>query len=165
MTAPLFQIVLVSPEIPQNTGTIGRLAVETGCALHLVEPLGFSLEDKYLRRAGLDYWPRLAPRIWRDWDSFLEGNPAAVLHFFSTHAETSFYDAEYRIGDCLVFGRESSGLPPEFYIRYRERLRLLPMPGTFKRSINLACAVSAALYEAMRQTRRSWETITEEVLR
>ena len=165
MIFPLFHLVLVAPEIPQNTGTIGRLAVETGCSLHLVEPLGFSLEDKYLKRAGLDYWPRLSPLIWPDWESFLEKNPGAVLHFFSTHAETSFYDVEYRLGDCLVFGRESAGLPVEFYTRYRERLRLLPMPGKFKRSINLACSVSAALYEAMRQTRGEWENATREVLR
>ena len=166
MNFPLFHLVLVAPEIPQNTGTIGRLAVETGCSLHLVEPLGFSLEDKYLKRAGLDYWPRLAPSIWPDWESFLEGNPGAVLHFFSTHAERCFYDVEYRIGDYLVFGRESAGLPKEFYTRYRDCLRLLPMPGTFKRSINLACSVSAALYEAMRQTRGEWENATtKEVLR
>ena len=165
MNFPLFHLVLVAPEIPQNTGTIGRLAVETGCSLHLVEPLGFSREDKYLKRAGLDYWPRLSPAIWPDWESFLEGNPGAVLHFFSTHAETSFYDVEYRLGDYLVFGRESAGLPVEFYTRYRERLRLLPMPGKFKRSINLACSVSAALYEAMRQTRGEWENATREVLR
>ena len=165
MTVPLFHLVLVAPEIPQNTGTIGRLAVETGCSLHLVEPLGFSLEDKYLKRAGLDYWPRLSPSIWPDWEHFMAANPGAVLHFFSTHAETSFYDAEYRIGDHLVFGRESSGLPAEFYTRYRDRLRLLPMPGSFKRSINLACSVSAALYEAMRQTRSVWESREKEVCR
>ena len=162
MFSPLFQLVLVAPEIPQNTGTIGWLAVESGCSLHLVEPLGFSLEDKYLKRAGLDYWPRLSPAIWHDWDAFLAGNPGAVLHFFSTHAETSFYDVEYRVGDYLVFGRESAGLPESFYTRYRDRLRLLPMPGCFKRSINLACSVSAALYEAMRQTRVSWETVSRE---
>jgi tRNA (cytidine/uridine-2'-O-)-methyltransferase len=153
----LFNIVLHNPEIPQNTGTIGRIAVETNCSLHLIEPLGFSLEDKYLKRAGLDYWPRLSPEIWHSWEDFLNSNPNAVMHFFSTHADTLYYDVEYNIGDYLVFGRESAGLPPEFYEKYRDRLRLIPMPGSFKRSINLACSVSAALYEAMRQTRSQWQ--------
>ncbi len=148
-----FNIVLVAPEIPQNTGTIGRLAVSTDARLHLIEPLGFSLEDKFLKRAGLDYWQFLDLAVYPDWETFLARNPGGKLWFFSTHGEKSFWDIEYAADDYLVFGRESAGLPPEFYTRYRENLALIPMPGEHHRSLNLANAVSIVLYEAMRQTR------------
>ncbi|MCQ2377868.1 MAG: tRNA (cytidine(34)-2'-O)-methyltransferase [Victivallaceae bacterium] len=151
-----FHLVLVAPEIPQNTGTIGRMAVSVGCTLHLIEPLGFSLEDKYVRRAGMDYWRHLDLRVYPDWETFLEKNSPERLFFFSTHGEKELWDAEYRIGDYLVFGRESSGLPEAFYRKYRDRLVRIPMPGTFSRSLNLANAASIALYEAMRQTRGNW---------
>ena len=147
-----FNLVLVAPEIPQNTGTIGRLAVSTGSVLHLIDPLGFSLEDKYLRRAGLDYWHHLDLRRWRNWEEFAASVPGARMRFFSTHGERSFFDDRYAPGDYLVFGRESSGLPPDFYTRYRDELRLIPMPGKHHRSLNLANAVSIVLYEALRQT-------------
>ena len=152
-----FNIVLVAPEIPQNTGTIGRLAVSTDSILHLIDPLGFSLDEKHLRRAGMDYWQHLDLHRYTDWENFLELNPDATLHFFSTHGNTSYYDVEYSPGDYLVFGRESAGLPPELYERYADRLRIIPMPGEFNRSLNLANSVSIALYEAMRQTRSHWE--------
>ena len=148
-----FNIVLVAPEIPQNTGTIGRLAVATDAVLHLVDPLGFSLEDKYLKRAGLDYWQFLELRRHRNWEEFLEAaGEGARLLFFSTHGERSYFDERYLPGDYLVFGRESAGLPPEFYTRYRESLRVIPMPGEHSRSLNLANAVSIVLYEALRQS-------------
>ena len=148
-----FHIVLVAPEIPQNTGTIGRLAVSTDAVLHLVDPLGFSLEDKYLKRAGLDYWHFLDLRRHRDWEEFLGAKEEdARMLFFSTHGERSYFDETYVPGDYLVFGRESAGLPPEFYDRYRDSLRLIPMPGAHSRSLNLANAVSIVLYEALRQT-------------
>ena len=148
-----FNIVLVAPEIPQNTGTIGRLAVSTDSVLHLIDPLGFSLEDKYLKRAGLDYWQFLDLHRWKDWDEFTASlEPGARLRFFSTHGTRSFFDEKYLPGDYLVFGRESAGLPEEFYDRYRDDLRVIPMPGTHSRSLNLANAVSIVLYEALRQT-------------
>ena len=148
-----FHIVLVAPEIPQNTGTIGRLAVSTDAVLHLVDPLGFSLEDKYLKRAGLDYWRFLDLRRHPDWEDFLGTlEKDARLFFFSTHGEKSYFDETYRPGDYLVFGKESAGLPREFYKRYRELLRVIPMPGEHSRSLNLANAVSIVLYEALRQT-------------
>ena len=156
-----FNITLFAPEIPQNTGTIGRLAVSAGSRLHLIEPLGFSLEDKYVRRSGMDYWKYLDYTVYPDWEKFLECNPEAVLHFFSTHGGINYWDAEYKPGDFLVFGRESAGLPPEFYERYRDRLRLIPMPGDFYRSLNLANSVSIALYEALRQNRSSLPEIGE----
>ena len=148
-----FHLVLVAPEIPQNTGTIGRLAVSTDAVLHLIDPLGFSLEDKYLKRAGLDYWQYLELHRYSCWEEFTAAaGGAARLLFFSTHGEKSCFDESYRPGDYLVFGRESSGLPPEFYDRYRDDLRVIPMPGAHSRSLNLANAVSIVLYEALRQT-------------
>ena len=148
-----FNIVLFQPEIPQNTGTIGRLAVSTNCRLHLIEPLGFSLEDKYLKRAGLDYWQHLNPVIHPNWENFLRSETPERMFFISTHGEKNFFDAEFKIGDYLVFGRESAGLPPEFYDNYRKDMWQIPMPGDFSRSLNLANAVSITLYEAMRQNR------------
>ena len=148
-----FNIVLFQPEIPQNTGTIGRLAVSTNCKLHLIEPLGFSLEDKYLKRAGLDYWQYLNPAIHKDWEAFLAAENPGRMFFISTHGKKSFFDAEYQIGDYLIFGRESAGLPEEFYNRYMDDMWQIPMPGEFSRSLNLANAVSITLYEAMRQNR------------
>ena len=148
-----FNIVLFQPEIPQNTGTIGRLAVSTNCRLHLIEPLGFSLEDKYLKRAGLDYWQHLNPSIHADWESFLAAEKPQRMFFISTHGEKNFFDAGYELGDYLIFGRESAGLPKEFYEKYMDDMWQIPMPGEFSRSLNLANAVSITLYEAMRQNR------------
>lgn len=148
-----FNIVLFQPEIPQNTGTIGRLAISANCRLHLIEPLGFSLEDKYLKRAGLDYWQHLSPVIHPDWDSFIRTEKPERMFFISTHGEKSYFDASFQIGDYLVFGRESAGLPGEFYDMYKDDMWLIPMPGKFSRSLNLANAVSITLYEAMRQNR------------
>ena len=153
-----FNIVLVAPEIPQNTGSIGRLAVSTDSVLHLIDPLGFSLDEKHLRRAGMDYWKKLHLCRYPDWDKFLELNPGAVLHLFSTRGRTSYFDVKYTPGDFLVFGRESAGLPPELYVKYADRLRLIPMPGEFYRSLNLANSVSIALYEALRQNRHHWDS-------
>ena len=147
-----FNIVLVAPEIPQNTGTIGRLAVATDVSLHLIDPLGFSLEDKYLKRAGMDYWCHLDLHRYGNWEEFLEKNGQPQrLFFFSTHGTKRYWDTAYAEHDFLVFGRESAGLPLEFYTRYEEQLRLIPMPGRFNRSLNLANAVSIVLYEALRQ--------------
>lgn len=147
-----FQLVLVRPEIPQNTGAIGRLCVSTGTRLHLVKPLGFSLEDKFVRRAGMDYWPHLDLAVHENWEDFLAANPGARMWFFSTKGTRVFWDCEFRDGDCMVFGSESCGLPPELYERYRDRLCLIPMSGDFYRSLNLANCAAVALYEGLRQT-------------
>ncbi len=146
-----FNIVLSAPEIPQNTGTIGRLCVSTETRLHLVKPLGFSLDDKYLKRAGMDYWAHLDLAVYETWEEFLERNPGANLFFISTKGKRCYWDIPCRPGDYFVFGRESSGLPPEFYSRYAERLFQIPMTGKFHRSLNLANAASIVLYEALRQ--------------
>ena len=148
-----FNIVLFAPEIPQNTGTIGRLCVSTDTRLHLIKPLGFLIDDKHLRRAGMDYWCHLDLSLYENWEEFLERNPDAELFFLSTHGERCFWECAFPPGAWLVFGRESSGLPPEFYERYREKLFQIPMPGKFHRSLNLANAASIVLYEAMRRNR------------
>jgi len=150
----MFEIVLVHPEIPQNTGAIGRLCVSTGTRLHLIEPLGFSLEDKYVRRAGMDYWPHLDLHIHASWESFTLANPELRMWFFSTKGTRSYWDCTFQDGDALVFGAESCGLPQELYARYRERLCLIPMTGDFYRSLNLANSAAVGLFEAMRQVRK-----------
>lgn len=148
---PCFNIVLVAPEIPQNTGTIGRLCVCTDARLHLIKPLGFSLDEAHLRRAGLDYWPFLDWALYENWDEFLEKNHPDSLVFCSTKTERSLYSHKFERGQYLVFGNEGHGLPPPFYERYKEQLFTLPMPGEHSRSHNLANSVAIALYEALRQ--------------
>jgi tRNA (cytidine/uridine-2'-O-)-methyltransferase len=157
MSKNFFNLVLIRPEIPQNTGGIGRLCVSTECKLHLVKPLGFSLEDKFLKRAGMDYWPHLELDIYENFADFLDRNPGAAMHFFSTKGVRSLWDVEFKTGDYLVFGNESSGFPKEFYDLYRERLVTIPMNGRFHRSLNLANSSAIALYEAIRQNRHEWE--------
>ena len=147
-----FHIVLVAPEIPQNTGTIGRLCVCTGAHLHLIRPLGFSLDEAHVRRAGLDYWPHLELHVYDSWPEFLSQHRPVRLFFASTKGEPSFFSYRFQAGDCLVFGNETSGLPAEFYQRYHDSLYTIPMPGPHARSHNLANAVSIVLYEALRQT-------------
>ena len=147
-----FNIVLVAPEIPQNTGTIGRLCVCTDCRLHLVRPLGFQTDEASVRRAGLDYWHHLALQIHDDWEAFLAAARPGRLHFASTKGVRGLYDLRFAPDDFLVFGSESSGLPPAFYGRYAAELFTIPMPGRHARSHNLANAVSIVVYEALRQT-------------
>ena len=145
-------IVLVAPEIPQNTGSIGRLCVNLDCRLHLVKPLGFLIDQASVRRAGLDYWQFLDLRVHDSWDAFLASEAPQRMHFASTKATRLYYDVAYAPGDFLVFGCETSGLPPPFYERYRDALCTIPMPGTHARSLNLSNAVSIVAYEAYRQT-------------
>ncbi len=150
----MFHIVLVAPEIPPNTGNVIRLAANTGCQLHLVEPLGFSMDDKLLRRAGLDYHESAAVHRHASWDALclaLPGDPARRF-IFSTHgSRRSFADLAWRPGDWLVFGSESGGLPAALResIPAAQRLRLPMRPG--QRSLNLSNAVAVAVFEAWRQ--------------
>ena len=143
--------VLVRPEIPHNTGAIGRTCVALGCDLGLVRPLGFALSDEYVRRAGLDYWRHLSLAVYDNWDDFLARARPGRMHFLSTKGGRSLYETAFEPGDTLVFGSESAGLPEPFYERYRESLVRIPMPGPHARSLNLANAASIALYEAYRQ--------------
>lgn len=144
------KIVLVHPLIPQNTGSIGRLCAATGTKLVLVEPLGFSLEDRYLKRAGLDYWPWVPLEVVPHWRAALpEGAPAWL---FTTHATRSFYDVEFAADDLLVFGRETTGLPDDVVSAFPAERRLrIPMENPNVRSLNLAQCAAVAYYEARRQ--------------
>jgi tRNA (cytidine/uridine-2'-O-)-methyltransferase len=148
-------VVLVEPEIPPNTGNIARLTAAAGVPLHLVGPLGFKLDDKSVRRAGVDYWDLVDVRRHVDFAHFVHAfqaeSPKGKLHLFSTKAKTSYLDAKYAAGDALVFGKESVGLPPELLTRHEARVVGIPTLGAV-RSLNLANAASIALYEALRQT-------------
>ena len=144
-------VVLVRPEIPHNTGAIGRLCVGLDCRLHLIRPLGFHLDEYYLKRAGMDYWPHVRLAVHDTWEDFLASEKPPRMFFLSTHGTQSLYSCRFRAGDFLVFGNEGHGLPAPMYERYRDLLFRIPMPGEFSRSINLANAVSIALYEAYRQ--------------
>ena len=147
-----FHIVLNAPEIPQNTGTIGRLCVCTGAVLHLIDPLGFKIDDAHLRRAGLDYWPFLEWYRHADWNAFLQEAKPARLAFLTSKTTRSIFDYQAQPGDFLVFGNEQHGLPEEIHQRYADNLYTIPMPGPHARCHNLANAASIALYEVLRQT-------------
>ncbi len=147
----MFHIVLVEPEIPPNTGNIGRLCLATGSRLHLVEPLGFSIDDRQLRRAGLDYWRQVDVRVWPSLDACLAALPLGTRTFFlTTKSDRAYWDARFEAGDCLIFGRESRGLPEPLLAAHRDELLTIPiLPAT--RSLNLSTAVGIVLFEAMRQ--------------
>lgn len=149
----LFNIVLFAPEIPQNTGNIGRLCVSTQTRLHLIKPLGFDLTDKYIKRSGMDYWQYLDLTVYENWQEFIQHNPEAKLYFFTTKTTKSFWNSSYEPDAFLVFGNEGHGLPEEFYKTYSEQLYTIPMTGEFHRSFNLANSVAIALFEAIRQQR------------
>lgn len=150
-TAKAINIVLVAPQIPHNTGAIGRLCVGLDAALHLIRPLGFMLSGKEIRRAGLDYWPHVDVTVHEDWDTFIDKTRPEQLCFASTKATASLYECHFRTGCFLVFGSETEGLPASFYERYASDLWQIPMPGEHARSLNLANAAAIVMYEAYRQ--------------
>lgn len=147
---PLFHVVLHQPEIPNNTGNIGRTCVATACWLHLIHPLGFDLSEKARRRAGLDYWPRLDVREHQSWEAYRASGGAIRPWLLTTHAERSIFDANFQRGDHLVFGSETRGLPANILGSDRERCLTLPMVAG-ERSLNLATAVCAVVFEGIRQ--------------
>ncbi|MBN1968864.1 MAG: tRNA (cytidine(34)-2'-O)-methyltransferase [Candidatus Delongbacteria bacterium] len=143
-------IVLFEPEIPQNTGNIGRLCVGLEIKLHLIEPLGFKITEKAIRRTGLDYWSDLDYQTYSSWDDFLEKcNPEKVF-YASTKGQKEFYDLDFTEDSFIVFGKESAGLPAWFHEKYGLNGFKIPMPGKI-RSINLSNSVSVVAYEAFRQ--------------
>jgi len=144
-------IVLVEPEIAPNTGSIGRLCAATRTPLHLVEPLGFRIDDKHLRRAGLDYWPYVEVHRYPNWNTFAQLNASDRLFFLSARSERSYTACQYREDDFFVFGGESRGLPQELRESYADRFYGIPMASTHVRSLNLATAAAIVLYEALRQ--------------
>src|SRR5450432_173440 len=140
----MFNVVLVEPEIPPNTGNIGRLCLATGATLHLVKPLGFSIDDRTLKRAGLDYWAEVHLRLWDSLGELQDAqNPATRYFYLSTKSDRPYHSIEFRPGDFLVFGRETKGLPESLLKANPERLLTIPMHGT--RSLNLATAVAIVL--------------------
>jgi len=144
-------IVLVEPEIPQNTGNIARLCALTSTPLHLVGPLGFSLSEKHLKRAGMDYWEHVEYTTWKSWDEWISQYQDRRLFFFTTKTNQSFLQAQFQPDDFLIFGRESRGLSEAILRQFPENLVTIPMPGQSGRSLNLATSVGIGLYEAMRQ--------------
>lgn len=148
--APLFHIVLHEPEIPNNTGNIGRTCVATRCTLHLVHPLGFEISEKACRRAGLDYWPRLSLREHADWSAAERALEPSRTWYLTTKTRRSLFDVPLRRGDAFVFGKESAGLPVSLLAAHSDRTLCLPMVAG-ERSLNLATAVCAVVYEGLRQ--------------
>lgn len=147
----LFRIVLHEPEIPQNTGNIGRTCVGTNCELHIIGPMSFEINDSQLKRAGLDYWPYLKYfyyNSYEDWYKKVE-DPSRVF-YFTTKVKQTYYDPQYQKGDWLVFGKETKGLPPEIINENKSQAITIPQTGPV-RSLNLATAVAIAIYEGFRQ--------------
>ena len=146
----MLNIVLLEPEIPANTGNIGRTCVATDTRLHLIEPLGFRLDEKSLRRAGMDYWKDLDVTTYINYEEFLEKNPNAKIYMATTKAEKVYTDVDFE-GDCyIMFGKESAGIPEEILVKNKENCIRIPMVGDI-RSLNLGNSVAIVLYEALRQ--------------
>ena len=143
-------IVLLEPEIPANTGNIGRTCVATGTTLHLIEPLGFHLDEKSIKRAGMDYWPKLDVRRYVDYEEFLEINRPKRIFLATTKAHKTYTEVSYEADDYIMFGKESAGIPEEILVDNEETCVRIPMLGE-TRSLNLSNSVAIVLYEALRQ--------------
>jgi tRNA (cytidine/uridine-2'-O-)-methyltransferase len=154
---PWLHVVLFQPEIPQNTGNIGRSCVAINAKLWLVRPLGFQLQDRQLKRAGLDYWPHLQWEVVDDWEALERALPGRRFWMFTKFARQSYWEVKYQVGDCLVFGSETSGLPESLHQRYEAQRVGLPMPGAV-RSLNLSVAAGIGMYEAFRQNQGAFPT-------
>ena len=146
----MINIVLYSPEIPQNTGNISRTCAVTGARLHIIKPIGFEISDRTLKRAGLDYWDKLDVTYYENYEDFIGQNPDAELYFFSAHGKNSYADIEYPDNAFLIFGRESVGLPKELVEANIDRSVRIPMRKTL-RCLNLSNSVAIAVYEVLRQ--------------
>ena len=146
----MFNVVLIEPEIPPNTGNVGRLCLATQSTLHLVKPLGFSMDDRQLKRAGLDYWNEVNVQLWDSFDALRQAQPSEARYFFlTTKTKRVYYEAMFHRDDFLVFGRETKGLPENLLAANIDSCISIPMDGT--RSLNLATAVAIVLFEAVRQ--------------
>ena len=146
-----FNIVLIEPEIPPNTGNIARLCAATGSILHLVGRLGFSLDDRYLKRAGLDYWEFVSLKLWPDIETLQAASAEGRFFYLSTKVEQSYLEAGFLPGDYIVFGKETKGLPEELLNANPETSFTIPMPSKKVRSLNLSTSAGIVLYEALRQ--------------
>jgi tRNA (cytidine/uridine-2'-O-)-methyltransferase len=148
---PPLQVVLYQPEIPQNTGNIARTCAATHTPLHLVEPLGFRITDRYLKRAGLDYWPYVSLKVHPDLESLRTELYRYRWVYFSAHSQQAYYDFRFSPGDCLVFGSETGGLPRWLLDSQPEKVLMVPIDRSRVRSLNLSTTVGVVLFEAMRQ--------------
>ena len=151
LPSKMFNLVLVAPEIPHNAGAAGRLCLATGSTLHLVKPLGFSLDDKQVRRAGLDYWKDVKVKVWSSLEELLEEAAPEQVWFLTTKGATAHWDINFNRGDYLVCGCETRGLPESLLSDFPNRLVRIPMAQDGTRSLNLATAAAVALYEGIRQ--------------
>ena len=146
----MMNIVLLEPEIPQNTGNIGRTCVATGTKLHLIEPLGFRVDEKSVKRAGMDYWPNLDKQVYISYRDFMEQNRGAKIYMATTKAEKMYTEVEYEQDCFIMFGKESAGIPEEILVENQENCIRIPMIAD-TRSLNLSNSVAIVLYEALRQ--------------
>lgn len=146
----MLNIVLFEPEMPANTGNIGRTCVATGARLHLIEPLGFQINDKMLKRAGLDYWPRLDVTVYEDYEDFKKKNPDATVYMATTKSKQKYTDVKYPKDAYIMFGPESRGIPEEVLLESKETCVRIPMMPE-ERSLNLSNSVAIMVYEALRQ--------------
>ena len=146
----MFNIVLFNPQIPHNTGAIGRLCVNSNVQLHLIKPLGFDISEKAVRRAGLDYWEKLNPTIWENYEDFFENVDINKCYFATTKSKNPYFKAKFKKGDYIIFGSETSGMPMEIMQKNTNNMITIPM-GENGRSLNLAISVGIILYDAIRQ--------------
>lgn len=153
----MLNLVLVHPQIPNNTGAIGRLCVNAGTSLHLIKPIGFDIDEKAVRRAGLDYWDKLDLHVWENLDEFFEANPKAKEGFFATtKTDRPYFEAEFKEDSFIFFGSETKGIPSEVLETYPEQCVTIPMTKE-GRSLNLAISTGIILYEAIKQNYASFE--------
>ena len=146
-----FNLVLVHPQIPNNTGAIGRLCVNAGATLHLIKPIGFDIDEKAVRRAGLDYWDKLDLRVWESLEEFFSNNTIEKnAHFATTKTDRPYFEAEFKEDDYIFFGSETAGIPEDILTRYKEQTITIPMTKE-GRSLNLAISTGIVLYDAIRQ--------------
>ena len=156
----MFNIVLVEPQIPQNTGTIGRLCVNLGATLHLVKPLGFDIDDKAVKRAGLDYWRHLDLVVWESFEDFLKAHPIdAHTYMATTKTDNLYFNAPFKKGDYILFGSETKGIDEKVLLSHPEQCITIPM-GAKGRSLNLGVSVGIVVYDALRQNYDGFEKIT-----
>ena len=146
----MFNIVLFNPQIPPNTGNIGRLCVNAGAKLHIVKPIGFDISQKAVKRAGLDYWDKLNLKVWESVEEFLQNNDISKMHFATTKTKKPYFQAKFNPGDFIIFGSETKGIDENILNKYKERCITIPMTKE-GRSLNLAVSTGIILYEAIRQ--------------
>ncbi|MFT7002731.1 MAG: tRNA (cytidine/uridine-2'-O-)-methyltransferase [Sulfurimonas sp.] len=156
----MFNLVLVNPQIPNNTGAIGRLCVNAGATLHIIKPIGFDIDEKAVRRAGLDYWEKLDLRVWESIDEFFEKNEITNnAHFATTKTNRPYFEADFKDGDFIFFGSETAGIPESILNTYKDKNITIPMTKE-GRSLNLAISTGIVLYDAIRQNYSHFEEIS-----